>query len=42
MDNLQVLLTDPVVLFSAGGLLLLFGIGAFYIYLFISKMNNNE
>lgn len=42
MDNLQVLLTDPIVLISAGGLLTVLAICAFYVFYFIKKINNNE
>ena len=42
MDNLSFLLSDPVVLFSAGGLVTVLAICAFYVYFFIKKVNNNE
>ncbi len=42
MDNLQALLTDPVVLISAGGLITVIAICAFYVYFFMRKINNNE
>ena len=42
MDNLQVLLTDPIVLFAGGGLATLLAIGGFYIYYFMTKINNNQ
>ncbi|WP_260679330.1 hypothetical protein [Thalassomonas sp. M1454] len=42
MDNLQVLLTDPIVLFSAGGLVTVLAICTFYVYFFLKKINNNE
>jgi hypothetical protein len=42
MDNVSVLLSDPIVLFSAGGLAVLLAIACFYVYYFVKKMNNNE
>ncbi|KGK00509.1 DUF3149 domain-containing protein [Thalassotalea sp. ND16A] len=42
MNNLQFLLADPIVLFSAGGLVTVLVICAFYVHLFMTKMNNNE
>ncbi len=42
MNNLQFLLADPIVLFSAGGLAILLAIGGFYVHLFLTKMNNHE
>ena len=42
MNNLSFLLADPIVLFSAGGLVTLLAIGTFYVFYFLKKMNNNE
>ena len=38
MDLIEMLFSDPVALYSAIGLLILLGIGAFYIYYFISHI----
>ncbi|WNC71965.1 hypothetical protein RGQ13_17880 [Thalassotalea psychrophila] len=42
MNNLSFLLADPIVLFSAGGLVTLLAICTFYVFFFLKKMNNNE
>lgn len=42
MDNISALLNDPIVLISAGGLLTVVAICAFYVFYIIKKINNNE
>ncbi|WP_310650682.1 DUF3149 domain-containing protein [Colwellia sp. MB3u-55] len=36
------IINDPVVLYSFGGLVILLGICAFYIYYFLKKINENN
>jgi len=36
------LLNDPVVIYSFVGLAVLLGIGGYYIYYFLSKINNEK
>ena len=42
MNIFSMLIHDPVVMFSFGGLLILLGIGAFYIYYIINHVKNNQ
>ena len=41
MDLFRMLISDPTVLFSTVGLLILFGIGGFYVYYFITHIIND-
>lgn len=42
MNIINMLLNDPVVLSAFIGLGILLGIGAFYIYYFMTKINENN
>ena len=42
MNFFDMLMNDPVVIYSFGGLAILLGIGAFYIYYFIKNVNENN
>ena len=42
MDIFATLLKDPVVWYSFGGLAVLFGICAFYVYLFMKNIKENK
>lgn len=42
MKLLDMLINDSLVLYSVVGLAILFGIGAFYIYLFLKNINQNN
>ena len=42
MNLLSMLANDPVVMFSFGGLAVLLGIGAFYIYYFIKHIQEDS
>ncbi|NQZ80482.1 MAG: DUF3149 domain-containing protein [Colwellia sp.] len=41
MNILNMLLNDPIVIYSFIGLAVLFGIGGYYVYYFLTKINNN-
>ena len=41
MNFFDMLLNDPVVIYSMIGLAILLGIGVFYIYYFMKNINNN-
>jgi uncharacterized membrane protein len=38
----DMIMNDPVVIYSFGGLAILLGIGVFYIYYFIKNINENN
>jgi len=42
MDFFDMLLNDPIVFSAIAGLVILLGIGAYYIYYFITHIKNNE
>lgn len=42
MNIFSMLINDPVVMFSFGGLFVVLGICAFYVYYFINHINNNK
>jgi len=42
MNFFDMLLNDPIVFSAITGLVVLLGIGAFYIYYFISHINNDK
>jgi uncharacterized membrane protein len=42
MKFLDMLLHDPIVIYSFGGLAILIGIGAFYVYYFLKNINENN
>jgi hypothetical protein len=42
MKFLDMLLNDPIVIYSFGGLAILLGIGAFYVYYFLKNINENN
>ncbi len=42
MNIIEMLLNDPVVLYSFIGLAILLGIGGFYIYYFLKHINEDE
>ena len=42
MNFFDMILNDPIVLYSFGGLAILLGIGAFYIYYFLKNINENN
>lgn len=42
MAILKEFFNDPVIFFSFTGLAVLLGIGGFYVYYFISKINHEE
>ncbi len=41
MDIIEMLLNDPIVIYSFVGLAALLGIGGYYIYYFLTKINND-
>jgi len=42
MNFFDMLINDPIVIYSFGGLLILLGICAFYIYYFLKNVNENN
>jgi len=42
MKFFDMLMNDPIVIYSFGGLAILLGIGAFYIYYFLKNINENN
>ena len=42
MKFFDLLINDPVVIYSFGGLAILLGLGAFYIYYFLKKISENN
>jgi hypothetical protein len=42
MKFLDMLLNDPIVIYSFGGLAILLGIGGFYVYYFLKNINENN
>jgi hypothetical protein len=42
MSVFDMLLNDPIVIYSFGGLAILLGIGAFYVYYFMKNINESE
>ncbi len=42
MNFFDMLINDPIVIYSFAGLAFLLGIGAFYIYYFLKNVNENN
>ena len=42
MRFLEMLLNDPIVIYSFAGLAILLGLGVFYVYYFLKNINENN